>query len=308
MDHTEAATTDRELILTRVLDAPRELVFRMWTDPQHVAKWWGPMGFTNPVCEMDVRPGGELRIVMRAPDGTDHPMIGTFREVVAPERLVFTFAAVDGQGNSLLDGVTVVTFTERGGKTELTVQTHAIALVPLAARMLEGMDAGWRQTLDRLEGHVREESASGQPADRELVVIRILDAPRARVFQAWTDPEQIALWWGPQGFTTTFLEMDIRPGGAYRACMRSPEGTLYRRRGVYREIVAPERIAFTFAWEDAAGDLGHETLVTVTFTDQAGKTLLTLHQATFESVARCDDHRRGWTSCLERFAEYLASA
>ncbi len=310
MDHNEVAATERELVLTRVLDAPRELVFRMWTDPRHVAKWWGPMGFTNPVCEMDVRPGGELRIVMRAPDGTDYPMIGTYREIVAPERLVFTNSAIDAQGNPLLDGVTVVTFTERGGKTELTVQTHAIALVPLAVRMLEGMDAGWRQTLDRLEGHVRDECAraGGQPADRELVVTRILDAPRERVFKAWTDPEQIARWWGPQGFTTTSLEMDIRPGGAYRACMRSPEGTLYRRRGVYREIVAPERIAFTFAWEDAAGDLGHETLVTVTFAEHGGKTLLTLHQATFDSVERCDDHRRGWASCLERFAEYLATA
>src|SRR2546427_806358 len=173
MDHREVATPDRELVLTRLLDAPRELVFRMWTDPQHVAKWWGPMGFTNPVCEMDVRPGGALRIVMRAPDGTDYPMIGTYREVAPPERLVFTNSAVDGDGNPLLDGVTVVTFAERDGKTELTVQTHAIALVPLAGRMLEGMDAGWSQTLDRLEGHVRDEGS----ADRTLVVTRLLDAP-----------------------------------------------------------------------------------------------------------------------------------
>ena len=306
MDHREVATPDRELTLARMLDAPRELVFRMWTDPQHVAKWWGPTGFTNPVCEMDVRPGGKLRIVMRAPDGTDYPMIGTFREIRAPERLVFTNSAVDGQGNPLLDGLTIVTFTDHGGKTELTVQTRAVALVPLAARMLEGMDAGWHQTLDRLEGHVRNES--GEPADRTLVVTRLLDAPCELVFRMWTDPEHIARWWGPQGFTTTSLEMDIRPGGAYRACMRSPEGALHCRRGVYREIVRPERIAFTFAWEDASGDLGHETLVTVTFAEQGAKTLLTLRQATFESVARCDDHRRGWTSCLERFAEYLAAA
>src|SRR5258707_5607588 len=141
MDHTEAATTDRELTLTRVLDAPRELVFRMWTDPQHVSKWWGPMGFTNPVCEMDVRPGGALRIVMRAPDGTDYPMIGTYREIVAPERLVFTNSAVDAQGNPLLDCVTVVTFTERGGKTQLTVQNPPISLVPLAAPLLAGMES-----------------------------------------------------------------------------------------------------------------------------------------------------------------------
>src|SRR5258707_825386 len=242
MDHTEAATTDRELTLTRVLDAPRELVFRMWTDPQHVSKWWGPMGFTNPVCEMDVRPGGGLRIVMRAPDGTDYPMIGTYREVVAPERLVFTNSAVDAQGNTVLDGITVVTFTERGGKTELTVQTHAVALVPLGARMLEGMDAGWSQTLDRLEGHVRDECASGQPADRTLEISRIIDAPRELVFRMWTDPQHVAKWWGPQGFTTISLEMDPRPGGAYRSSMRSPEGAVYSRRGVYRQIVPPGRL------------------------------------------------------------------
>jgi uncharacterized protein YndB with AHSA1/START domain len=306
MDHTEAAITDRELTLTRVLDAPRELVFRMWTDPQHVAQWWGPMGFTNPVCEMDARPGGALRIVMRAPDGTDYPMTGTYREVVAPERLVFTNSAVDADGNALLDGMTIVTFAEHDGKTELTVQTRAVALVPLAKRMLEGMDAGWRQTLDRLEGHVRDESAPS--ADRTLVVTRLLDAPRELVFRMWTDPRHVEKWWGPQGFTTTSLEMDPRPGGAYRASMRSPEGKLHTRRGVHREIVPPERLVFTFAWEDAAGDLGHETLVTVTFAEQGGKTLLTLHQATFDSVAGRDDHRRGWTSCLERFAEYLAAA
>ena len=144
-------------------------------------------------------------------------------------------------------------------------------------------------------------------ADRELTLTRLFDAPRERVFKAWTDPEEIARWWGPQGFTTTALAMDIRPGGAYRASMRSPEGTLHCRQGVYREIVPPERIVFTFAWEGATGDLGHETVVTVSFAEHGGKTLLTLTQGVFETVAACDDHRRGWTSCLERFAGYLAA-
>jgi uncharacterized protein YndB with AHSA1/START domain len=145
-------------------------------------------------------------------------------------------------------------------------------------------------------------------ADRELTLTRVFDAPRELVFRMWTDPEQIARWWGPQGFTTISLTMDIRPGGAYRAAMRSPAGTLHCRRGVYREIVPPERLAFTFAWEDAAGDLGHETVVTVTFAEHHGRTLITLTQAIFDTVAACDDHRLGWASCLERFAEYLAAA
>lgn len=142
--------------------------------------------------------------------------------------------------------------------------------------------------------------------ERELVITRILDAPRDVVFRAWTEPDRVARWWGPQGFVTTYCDMDIRPGGAFRVCMRSPEGAEHWKQGIYREIVAPERLVFTFAWEDAEGKPGHQTLVTVTLADRGGRTELTLHQAVFETVAARDDHRRGWTSTLQRFAEYLA--
>src|SRR5271165_2323329 len=107
---TATQSAERELVITRIFDAPRELVFRMWTDPRHVAQWWGPDGFTNPVCEMDVRPGGALHIVMRGPDGTQYPMRGEFREIIEPERLVFTNHAVAASGQPLLEGLTVVTF------------------------------------------------------------------------------------------------------------------------------------------------------------------------------------------------------
>jgi uncharacterized protein YndB with AHSA1/START domain len=150
-------------------------------------------------------------------------------------------------------------------------------------------------------------SAASNPTDRELVVTRLIDAPRRLVFKAWTEAEQVARWWGPQGFVTTYCDMDIRPGGAFRLCMRSPDGTDYWKRGAYREIVEPERVVFTFAWEDADGKPGHELLTTVTFADEGAKTRLTLHQAVFETVERRDDHSTGWTSCLERFAEYMAT-
>jgi uncharacterized protein YndB with AHSA1/START domain len=150
---------EREVTLTRIFDAPRELVFRMWTDPRHVAQWWGPQGFTNPVCEMDVRPGGALRIVMRAPDGVDYPMRGIFREVAAPERLVFTNVAVDAADNPLLEGLTTVTFAAHGGKTKLTLRTRAVGLVAAAVQMLDGMEAGWTQSIDRLAAHVAHASS-----------------------------------------------------------------------------------------------------------------------------------------------------
>src|SRR5580658_923888 len=150
---TSGATTEPskwDLVMTRVFDAPRELVFRVWTDTRHMARWWGPKGFTNPVCEMDVRPGGALRIVMRAPDGVDYPMRGVFREIVEPERLVFTNIALDEDGNAVLEGLTTVTFAEHGGKTKLTLQTSAVGLAAEAAEKLEGMEEGWTQSLERL--------------------------------------------------------------------------------------------------------------------------------------------------------------
>ena len=87
------ASSERELIFTRTIDAPRALVWAAWTDPKHVAQWWGPKEFTNPVCELDVRPGGAIRIDMRGPDGTVYPMAGIYQAIVAPERLVFISAA-----------------------------------------------------------------------------------------------------------------------------------------------------------------------------------------------------------------------
>ena len=146
-------------------------------------------------------------------------------------------------------------------------------------------------------------------AQRDLTIERVFDAPRDIVFAAWTDAKQAAQWWGPQGFTTISCEMDVRIGGAYRACMRSPEGTRHCRRGVYREIAPPERLVFTYAWEDGDANPGPETIVTVRFADiGGGKTRLTLHQALFETGSARDAHHAGWSSCMERFVAYVAAA
>jgi uncharacterized protein YndB with AHSA1/START domain len=143
-------------------------------------------------------------------------------------------------------------------------------------------------------------------AERELVITRHFDAPRELVFRAWTEPDRAVRWWGPQGFTTAHYEIDFRPGGSYRVCMRSPEGTEHWQRGVCCEVVEPERLVFTFAWEDAEGRPGHETVVTVDFAEVGARTRLTLHQAVFETVTAPDLHQGGWASALDCLAEYLA--
>jgi uncharacterized protein YndB with AHSA1/START domain len=158
MTKAAAPIAERELAITRTFEAPRELVFRMWTDPEHVARWWGPHHFTNPVCEVDARVGGAILIHMRAPDGADHPMTGRFLEIAPPERLVFTTAVDSADGERLLEGHTTVTFAEHGGKTTLTLNTRAVGFAAVAARMLEGMQAGWTQSLEKLEALVAGQS------------------------------------------------------------------------------------------------------------------------------------------------------
>lgn len=147
----QRAAADGECVVARTVDALPEQVFALWTDADRLARWWGPHGFTNPVCVADARPGGALRIHMRAPDGTVHPMTGVFRELAAPERIVFTSIAEDGHGRPLLQAITTVTFAAEGHRTRLVVHTTAVATTPAAAPMIAGMEAGWTQSLERLD-------------------------------------------------------------------------------------------------------------------------------------------------------------
>jgi len=175
---TASARPEREITITRIYDAPRELVFSAWIEPARLARWWGPKVFTNPVCEADARVGGAWRIVMRGPDGTDYPCGGVYREIVPPQRLVFTNIATDKDGKPIIDGLTTVTFVEENGKTKLTLQTRGTALVDYAAEYLKGMEAGWTQSLEKLT----DLFASGT-ADREIIITRVVDAPRELVWE-----------------------------------------------------------------------------------------------------------------------------
>jgi uncharacterized protein YndB with AHSA1/START domain len=161
-------------------------------------------------------------------------------------------------------------------------------------------------------------SATSNAAERDLVITRIFDAPRRRVFEAWTEAEHLMRWFGPRGFTTPFCTIDFRVGGAFRYCMRSPEGRDYWGIGIYREIVSPERIVYTDAFTDADGNpvapshygmsSSHpaETLVTVTFEEQNGRTKLTLRHGIPETVTERDGTQQGWNELFDRLAELLA--
>jgi uncharacterized protein YndB with AHSA1/START domain len=152
-------------------------------------------------------------------------------------------------------------------------------------------------------------SAAAKASDLELCITRVFDAPRPLVFKAWTQPEHLARWWGPRGFTLPSCQLDLRPGGAYRFHMRGPDGDDHWTQGVFREVVEPERVVMAGCWVDAIGNPSSpETVTTVTLEDLEGKTRLTLHQLLFESVTARGAHHGGWSSSFDRLAEYLANA
>jgi len=163
-------------------------------------------------------------------------------------------------------------------------------------------------------------SITTNPEEHELVITRVLDAPRALVWKAWTEPECVKRWWGPKSFISPVVKIDLRVGGEYFNCMRSPEGQDFWSKGVFREIVAPERLVMTDSFADEKGNTvpaSHygmggewplEMLITVTFEEQEGKTKLTLKHSGIEGIGPVnrDNMRQGWNESLDKLAEYLA--
>jgi uncharacterized protein YndB with AHSA1/START domain len=155
MSATKPKRKSTDLVLTRVFDAPRELVFKAWTDPKHLAQWFGPHGFTNPVCEVDLAARRRVAAhVMRGPDGSDYPMTVIFQEVVPPERLVF-MSYVPDQRKPLFEILNTVDVSpSKAARRSSPLEAKVLKSTPEAAPMLAGMEEGWTQSLDRLAKHL----------------------------------------------------------------------------------------------------------------------------------------------------------
>lgn len=144
-----------ELLLIRTFDAPRLRVWKAWTDAQQVARWWGPKDFTTPVCELDVRVGGAIRIHMQGPDGRLYPMTGTYKEITPPEKLTYTSEALDENGKPLFQILSTITFEEQGDRTRLTLHKRVLSSVPAASPYLAGMEPGTVSMIECLAEHLK---------------------------------------------------------------------------------------------------------------------------------------------------------
>ena len=149
------------LSIVREFDAPRALVWKMWTDPAHVAVWFGPEHFTMPVVRMDVRSGGAIHMVMRAPDGSDHPFDGRFVSLDEPDRLVMRTWIKLADGSTWFEVEHTARFEEVDGRTTMRFQAVVVEAREDAIGPLSGMEAGWSGSLNKLAAHVRAVMATG---------------------------------------------------------------------------------------------------------------------------------------------------
>jgi uncharacterized protein YndB with AHSA1/START domain len=311
------STAEREIVISREFNAPRQLAWEAMTEPQHVVNWWGPRGFSTTIEEMDCRVGGAWKHVMRGPDGAKYPNKSVFKEIVSPERIVFSH----GGGHEHGPGASfVATWTFEALADSKTRVTGRMVFSSADERDFVvkefGAIEGGKQTLERLGEFLAKQLCE------PFVISREFDAPREKVWNAWTERERLLQWFGPKGFTMATANLDFRPGGMFHYCLSAPDGKEMWGKWMFREITAPEKIVLANSFSDKDGSLTRppfpgawplQMLTETTFFERNSKTLLTLKWLPLDAVAQeiqtFDAARgsftQGWNGTFEQLEEFL---
>jgi uncharacterized protein YndB with AHSA1/START domain len=308
-----------EIKITRLYDAPIEAVWDAWTDPEQVAKWWGPRGFTLTTHSKDLRPGGNWRYTMHGPDGVDYPNTTLYHEVEKYSKLAYDHGGHDDRPPMFR--VTVL-FSETGGKTKMdmtmTLATPEAAEETRAFIKKAGGDATW----DRLAEYLEKELSGKE----KFVINRSFDAPLDVMFQMWTSPEHFSQWLPPTGFNMQFIRCDIKSGGSSFYFMTGPGGIKMYGRAEYLEIKRPDRVVYTQQFcDEKEGVTRHPAmptwpatmLTTVTLTAEGpDRTRVTVtwepHGATTREeletfIKAKGGMTQGWTGSFDKLEALLAS-
>lgn len=307
------ATSNREIVNTRIMHAPREVVFKAWTDPEHLKKWWGPKGFRNTFHQFELKPGGTWEFIMHGPDGTNYPNKSIFEEIIPNERIVFTHLS----GHKFRVTATFEVVDAR--QTRLTFHMLFDTVAEYEATKPYAVE-GNEQNFDRLEAELRN-----MQGEKSFTLERVFNAPRELVFKAWTEAKHLQHWWGPKGLAVHVKTLDLRPGGMFHYSMQAPDGTIMWGRFIYKEITAPRRIVFVSSFSDADGNITaapfpgvehfpKEIYNVVTFTEQDGKTTVSMSGGPINASAgerefyeqMFGSMQQGFAGTFEQLDNYLA--
>ncbi len=311
-----SSNKSNELKISRLYDAPVRAVWDAWTDPEQVARWWGPRGFTLTTHSKDLRPGGTWIYTMHGPDGTDYPNITYYHEVRECELLVYDHGA--SEGKPPLFRVTVL-FKASGDQTEMEM-TMTLP-TPEAAEQTRKFvkQAGGESTWDRLAEYLEAESTGKQI----FVINRSFAAPLDRVFEMWTNPQHLAQWLPPEGMQMEVVRGEIKAGGSMVMRMFG-HGVELHSRAEYREI-SRDRLVYTQVFCDKDEQISRhpfaptwpETmLTTVTFTAESeDHTRVTISTECLGNTTQAEldaflkergGMTRGWTGSLDKLEDLLS--
>jgi uncharacterized protein YndB with AHSA1/START domain len=295
----KSTTSVREISITRILNAPKELVFEAWTDPKHLSEWWGPNGFTTTIQKMELRPGGKWLHTMHGPDGKDYPNEAIFTEIKKPDLIKFTHA--------LPKFDVTVTFEAIGNKTKLTMcNVFETAEIRNIVAKEYGAVEGQVQTINRFE-----ELLTKMMATKKLTITRNFNASLELVWNAWTDAKHIKQWWGPTGFTNPVCEWNPKRGNKIYIQMKAPDGVIYPMDGVFGEIVEKNKIVFTGSALDKNGDRLFEQMTTIVFKKDGNNTKLIVHcifsNIKPEGLQHIGGAEIGWNMSLDKLVVLLGT-
>jgi uncharacterized protein YndB with AHSA1/START domain len=296
------------VIVERTFNAPVARVWKALTDVEEMQRWYFDVKDFKPEV------GFEFEFIVEH-EGMKYHHLCKVTEVIPQRKLSYTWRYQGHEGDSL---VTFELFAD-GDKTRLKLTHEGLETFPkLPAFARKNFKQGWTSIASELQQFLEKDAD-----EKELVISRAFDAPRDKVWKAWTDREQLMQWFGPKGFTMITAKLDFRPGGTFHYCLRSSDGREMWGKFVYREIVAPERIVLVNSFSDEKGNLTRhpssptwpmEMLTTTTFTEEKGKTTVTVRwiplnptddeRKTFEGAR--DGMRQGWTGTFDQLSDYLA--
>jgi len=248
------------VVLTRFYPVEPEKVWRAWTDPQALKRWWGPGG-EQPVAvaDLDLRAGGRFHIVFGGAQGTDHEVQGVYKEVVPNRKLVFTWTWP--RTTPERESVVSIELRKVARGTELLFRHEQ--LFDEAVR--DGHRRGWSESLVKLERLLLAERP-------KLTLKRVYPVAPEKVWRAWTDPQALRQWFDQTDAPGWIGELDVRVGGRLRIVLRDPEGVYHDVRGTYREVVPDRRLVFTWNLHDAPPEA--ESVVSVVLNPAPGGTEL----------------------------------
>lgn len=308
-----------ELKIVRTFDAPRELVWKAWTDPEMAKQWAGPRGFTSKEYRTGTKVGDTWHMSMEGNiPGTEQLAClsqgGKILEIDPPRLLKYTFAWNNRASVGLEEGpypesVVTVELEEQGRKTVMTFTQGPFA----TESERNGHNGGWNSAFDKFAEFMLAQQPYREPdpndVPTELHLKRFFKAPRSLVFDAWTRPEMVSQWWGPKGFTCPCCEWDAKQGGEIYVEMKAPDGTIYPMTGKFIEVYPPYRFHFTATAPDRDGIPIFENWNSVFFEEVEGGTMVTLDVHVMMQTTAAPQYLKGmtagWTSSLEKLKEML---